>query len=247
MNLTGKVAIITGSSRGIGRAIALNLSKNGASVVINYSSDEIGATETLNMIKAAGGYAVMQKWDISDYEACKKAMDFTLNKFGRLDILVNNAGISEIGLFIDYTPEMWSRMLDINVKGMFNMSHLALSAMLKNTDFSSIVNISSIWGNVGASCECIYSATKGAINSFTKALAKEMAPSKIRVNAVAPGVIDTSMNKWLSEEEKKELEEEIPLGYFGRPEDIANTVCFLCSKESEYMTGQILTVDGGFI
>ncbi|MDP4091377.1 MAG: SDR family oxidoreductase, partial [Bacillota bacterium] len=155
-------------------------------------------------------------------------------------------GISKIGLFIDSTEEDWNYLIDTNLKGTFNMTHSVLKHMMKFKS-GSILNISSIWGVNGASCETVYSSTKGAIISFTKALAKEMGPSGIRVNALAPGIINTGMNNWLTEEEKAELTEDIPLCTMGDPMDIGNAAAFLCSDESRYITGQTLIVDGGFL
>lgn len=246
MNLSGKVAIVTGASRGIGRAIALTLSKQGASIAITYSKDEEGAAETLRQINAEGGYAITKCFDVSEYGSCLEAVEAIYKHFGRIDILVNNAGISSVGLFIDSTEEERNRVVSTNLNGVFNMTHCVLSYMLK-AGGGAIVNISSIWGVNGSSCESIYSATKGAVLSFTKAIAKEMGPSNVRVNAVAPGVINTKMNNWLSIEEKNELTSDIPLGIFGEPSDIGNTVAFLCSNESKYITGQTLIVDGGFL
>ncbi len=246
MNLSGKVAIVTGASRGIGRAIALTLSRQGASIAITYSKDEEGAAETLRQINAEGGYSITKCFDVSEYESCLEAVEAIYKHFGRIDILVNNAGISSVGLFIDSTEEERNRVVSTNLNGVFNMTHCVLSYMLK-AGGGAIVNISSIWGVNGSSCESIYSATKGAVLSFTKAIAKEMGPSNIRVNAVAPGVINTKMNNWLSIEEKNELTSDIPLGIFGEPSDIGNTVAFLCSNDSKYITGQTLIVDGGFL
>lgn len=246
MNLSGKVALITGSSRGIGKSIAVELSKAGAAVVINYSKDKEGAEETLKLIKDGGGYGIILKGDVSVYEDVNNMIDEIINKFQRLDILVNNAGISKIGLFMDAKESEWNKLLDVDLKGVINCSHYALKYMTAQKR-GNIINISSIWGGVGASCEVIYSAAKGAVNSFTKALAKEMAPSNIRVNAIAPGVIDTDMNSFLSEEEKFNLTNEIPMMRFGSVEDIGKLASFLASDDSNYITGQIITVDGGMI
>nr|WP_315672542.1 SDR family oxidoreductase [Clostridium sp. 19966] len=246
MNLSGKVAIVTGASRGIGKAIALELSSKGASVIINYSKDKDGAEETLNEILKSGGYAIAKAWNVGNYESCIEAINYITEKFGKIDILVNNAGISKIGLFMDMNKNEWDEIININLKGIINMCNLVINPMLKSGE-GNIVNISSIWGVSGASCEVIYSTTKGAINAFTKALSKELAMSKIRVNAVAPGVIDTAMNRWMSSDEEKELIDEIPLGRFGKADEVAKAVSFLCSGDSSYITGQILTVDGGFL
>lgn len=244
MNLQGKVALVTGSSRGIGKGIAKQLAQIGASVIINYKKNREGAEETLKSIKELGGYASIIQADVSDYNQVQNMINSILEKFGKIDILVNNAGISTIGLFMDATPKDWDCMLDTNLKGVFNCTNCVVKHMISRKE-GSIINISSIWGNEGASCEVLYSATKGGINSFTKALAKELGPSNIRVNAIAPGVIDTQMNKWLTSEEKQELVEEIPLSKFGTVEDIGKVAAFLASNDSKYITGQIITVDGG--
>lgn len=245
-NLGGKVALVTGASRGIGSAIALELSRLGANVVINYSKDEDGALSTLEKVKSQGGYGIAIKGDISKYEEARNLVEETIKTFGKLDILVNNAGISKVGLFMDHSPEEINSIMDINLKGTVNVTHCAINHLLRGTR-AAIINISSIWGNVGASCEVLYSLTKGGINTFTKALAKELAPSGIRVNAVAPGVINTSMNQWLSEEDRGLLEDEIPMGRFGDVSEVARTVAFLCSEDSSYITGQVITVDGGML
>lgn len=245
-NLYGKVALVTGASRGIGSAIAQQLSSLGANVVINYSKDEEGALNTLEKIKEKGGYGAIIKGDISNYKEAKSLVEETVKRFGKLDILINNAGISKVGLFMDQSEEDIDSMIDVNLKGAVNVTHFAIKYLL-NSKEASIINISSIWGNVGASCEVLYSLTKGGINTFTKALAKELAPSGIRVNAISPGVINTSMNKWLSEEEEEQLKNEIPMGRFGEASEIAKTVVFLCSSQSSYITGQIITVDGGML
>lgn len=246
MNLSGKVALVTGASRGIGRSIAIELAKRGASVIINYNKNDEQATETLNMIKEINGYGMLMKTDVSKYTDVKSMIGEIVRTFGKIDILVNNAGISKTGLFIDMEEEDWENIINTNLKSMFNCAHNAVKHMLEQKA-GVIINISSIWGNVGASCEVIYSASKGGINSFTKALAKELAPSNIRVNAIAPGVIDTEMNKWLSKEEMESLINEIPMMRLGRGEDVANLAVFLCSDEAKYITGQIMTIDGGFI
>ena len=246
MNLKGKVAIVTGASRGIGKGIAIELAKAGACVVINYKSNDKAAEKTLKEIRELGAYALKIKGDISDYEFSKHLIKITVEKLGKIDILINNAGISKVGLFMDVSPEEWDNIINVNLKGTINCSHNAVKEMIKQKS-GSIINISSMWGSVGASCEVIYSASKGAINSFTKALAKELAPSNIRVNAIAPGVIDTEMNSWLSSEERKSLASEIPMMKFGEVQDVGMLVTFLASENSKYITGQVITIDGGMI
>jgi 3-oxoacyl-[acyl-carrier protein] reductase len=230
--LSGKVALITGASRGIGRAIAIEFAKQGASVIINYSSDYEGAKETLEEVKKLNGYGIIIKGDISSFGKCNTLVEEILKSVGKIDILVNNAGISHIGLFMDATEEEIHKVISKDM-------------ILKKS--GNIINISSMWGEVGASCEVLYSTTKGGLNLFTKALAKEVAPSNIRVNAISPGVIDTKMNSFLEDEERISLEDEIPLGRFGKPSEIGKLAVFLCSEDSSYITGQIIRADGGFI
>jgi 3-oxoacyl-[acyl-carrier protein] reductase len=244
MNLKGKVALVTGGSRGIGKGIAIELAKAGASVVINYKSNDEAADETLKEISEIGGYGLKIKGDVSDYKFSNEMIKTTLEKLGKIDILINNAGISNVGLFMDANPKEWDNILNVNLKGTINCSHSVVKEMIKRKS-GSIINISSMWGNVGASCEVIYSASKGAINSFTKALAKELAPSNIRVNAIAPGVIDTEMNGFLSLEERKSLASEIPMMKFGEVSDVGMLVTFLASESSKYITGQVISIDGG--
>ncbi|MDB2097913.1 MULTISPECIES: elongation factor P 5-aminopentanone reductase [Clostridium] len=243
--LLGKVAIITGASRGIGRAIAIELGKEGASVVINYSKDEEGANETLEVLRELGVVAYAIKRDVSSFEGAEEIINKTLEHFGKVDIVVNNAARSTLGLFMDATREDIEGLISTNLLGAMYLTKLAIPHMLGKG--GAVLNISSMWGEVGASCEVLYSTSKGGLNLFTKALAKEMAPSNIRVNAIAPGVIDTKMNSFLSQEEREELENEIPVGRFGLPEEIGKTAVFLCSDDSSYITGQILRVDGGYI
>ena len=243
--LLGKTALITGASRGIGRAIAIEFAKEGANIVINYSKDELGAEETLKILKGIGVVAYKIKEDVSSFKGAEKIIDFTLKSFGKIDILVNNAAKSTIGLFMDSSKEEIENILNTNLLGPLYLSKMAIPHMINKNGV--ILNISSMWGEVGASCEVLYSTSKGGINLFTKALAKEMAPSNIRVNAIAPGVIDTSMNSFLSKEDRKDLEEEIPFGRFGSPEEIGKIAVFLCSKDSSYITGQIIIADGGYI
>lgn len=244
--LSGKVAYITGASKGIGEAIAIELGKLGASVIVGFNNDLEGAKRVVNTIKENNGYAVALKGDISKSNDILDIKDFIEKKFGKLDILVNNAGISNLGLFMDYSLDDIDNLINVNLTGTMKLTN-ALFDLIREGKNQSIINISSIWGNVGASCEVLYSASKGGINLFTKALAKEVASLGIRVNAVAPGVINTKMNSWLKDEEKKDLEDEIPLNRFGETSEISKVVVFLCSDDSSYLTGQIITVDGGML
>ncbi|MDV4152434.1 SDR family oxidoreductase [Clostridium sp. AL.422] len=245
-NLKGKIALVTGATRGIGKAIAMELIKEGAAVILNYSKDDLSAEETLKEIEALGGYAKLYKGDISNYDICKNMIDFVINTFGKIDILINNAAISFRGLFMDFSDRNINDIFGINVLGAMYLSKEAIPHMLSKGK-GNIINISSIWGEAGASCEVLYSSTKGAINLFTKSLAKEMAPMGIRVNAIAPGVIDTEMNSFLSKEEREELEEEIPFGRFGNTSEVAKMVTFLCSDKCEYLTGQVIKIDGAMV
>lgn len=244
--LEGKVALVTGASRGIGRGIALELAKSGASVIINYSKDDVGAKETLDMVNEIGGYGKLLKGDISIYEECERITKEIIKIFGKIDILINNAGISKIGLFMDMSKEDIDSVIDCNLKGTIYLSNNIVKEMIKNSS-GNIINISSIWGNVGASCEVVYSGSKGGVNMFTKALAKEIAPMGIRVNGIAPGVINTTMNSFLSVDETNELKEEIPMGRFGEVNEIGELAVFLCENQCNYLTGQIITVDGGLL
>ena len=245
MNFNGKVAVITGGTRGIGKAIALEFARNGATLVLNYAGNDSAASDTLEEIKALGTSCVVVKASIATTSGCREVIDTAISEFGKIDFLINNAAISEVGLFMDVDDDAMDRILDTNLKGVLNCSRFAMDSLLSTK--GSIVNISSIWGNVGASCEVLYSTTKGAINLFTKSLAKEMAMSGVRVNAVAPGVIETEMNSWMSTEDREALEEEIAMNRFGKVSEIADVVAFLCSEKASYMTGQILTVDGGML
>lgn len=244
--LSGKVALITGASRGIGRAIAIEFAKQGASVIINYSRDDEGAQETLEQVKKVNGYGIIIKGDISSFDSCRKIVEEVLQVMGKIDILVNNAGISHIGLFIDASEEEMERIISTNLLGAMYLTKHVLKDMISRKS-GNIINVSSMWGEVGASCEVLYSTAKGGLNLFTKALAKEVAPSNIRVNCIAPGVIDTNMNSFLGEEEKISLEEEIPLGRFGTITEIGKIAVFLSSEDSSYLTGQVIRADGGFI
>lgn len=243
--LVGKTSIITGGSRGIGKAIAIEFAKEGSNVIFTYSKDEDGARNTKEEIEKLGVVCHKVQSDIGSYEDSKKLIDEVVKKFGTIDILVNNAGISTIGLFMDQDEEKIDKIVRNNLTGPMYLTKCIIPHMLHKG--GNILNISSMWGEVGASCEVMYSTTKGGINLFTKSLAKEMALSNIRINAIAPGVIDTKMNSFLSNEERKELEEEIPMGRFGKTEEIAKTAVFLCSEESSYITGQVIRVDGAFI
>ena len=236
-----KAAIITGASRGIGKAVAYALAADGYIPVINYLNSSESAEKIAAETRGLAYYA-----DVSDSEAVEKMINTANEKFGGIDVLVNNAGISLTGLFTDITVQQEQRMIDVNLKGVMNCARYVIPFMVRQK-YGRIINISSMWGEVGASCEVHYSATKAAIIGFTKALAKELGPSGITVNGIAPGVVMTDMNSAYSEEEMNILKEETPLQRLGTPEDIANAVSFLVSDSADFITGQILGVNGGFV
>ncbi|MCJ7856204.1 SDR family oxidoreductase [Lachnospiraceae bacterium NSJ-143] len=243
MELKGKTVLITGSSRGIGKAIACAFAKEGCNLVLNASVSSEELVKTQEELKSMGYYSYSYLADVSDYRQCKEMFNTISTIYGNVDILVNNAGISYLGLFTDMKPDDWNRVIDVNLKSVLNCCHLSIPKMV-NQKTGVIINISSIWGERGASCEAVYSATKGAVNSFTKAMAKELGPSGIRVNAISCGVIDTKMNQCFSSEERDVLTEEISLMRFGTPEEIAKIAVFLAGNDSSFINGQIITSDG---
>ena len=240
MNIQGKRVFISGSSRGIGFAIAKKFAEAGACVILNAGHSGQELENAWNEIKTINPGAERYLFDVSDYEKCREAFE----KMGGIDILINNAGISHTGLFTDMKPDEWKKVIDANLLSVMNCTHLALPEMIRKKR-GVIINITSIWGERGASCEAVYSASKGGINAFTKAIAKEVGISGIRVNAVSCGVIETKMNEWISEEERQVLKDEISLERFGFPEEIAEVVLFLASDRASYINGQIITADGG--
>lgn len=246
MSLVGKTVFITGSSRGIGQAIAFAFAKEGCNIVLNASKSKDALLELEKTLAEDNIPVLALLGDASDYDSCKIMFQAIENTFGSVDILVNNAGISHIGLFSDMTPQEWQKLIAVNLYSVFNCTHLAVVDMVRKKS-GSIINISSMWGEAGASCEAVYSASKGGINSFTKAMAKELGPSGIRVNAIACGVIETQMNATLDDEERKALAEDISLMRFGTPEEVAKLALFLAQEDSSYLTGQIITLDGGML
>lgn len=245
-NKTQKTALITGASRGIGRATALCLAANGYAVAVNYNTDKAAAEAVCAEIVAGGGRAVALQADVGDEAAAGKLCLAAEAELGAIDLLVNNAGVAAFGFFDACTYQQWRRIFAVNVDGAFFCSRAVLPGMIHRKS-GNIINISSIWGIVGASCEVAYSASKGALIAMTKALAKEVGPSGIRVNCIAPGVIDTDMNANLDEVALRELAEETPLGVLGVPEDIAEMVAFLASEKSRFVTGQVVSPNGGFV
>ena len=244
--MTKGCAIVTGASRGIGAATALELSTLGFEVIVNYNSSENKASEVLDSIKKNGGSGYIFKCDVSKRIEVDKMIEFAINRYGRISVLVNNAGVAQQKLFTDITENDWNKMVNINLGGVFNCCQSVLPSMIHFKN-GKIINISSIWGTEGASCEVHYSAVKAGIIGLTKALAKEAAPSGITVNAVAPGCIMTDMlTNDFDEDTLRELAEETPLGRLGTPLDVARAAAFLASDKADFITGQVLGVDGGF-
>ena len=234
-----KTAVITGSSRGIGKAIAEEFAKNGYRVIINASKSADELNKTFNEFMSKGYCCEAVLADVSDYEQCGKLFKY------EPDVLVNNSGISHIGLFTDMSPKDWKHIIDVNLGSVMNCTHIALKSMVPKHS-GNIINISSIWGDRGASCEAVYSAAKGGMNAFTKAIAKEVGLSGIRINAISCGVIDTKMNACFNDEEKAQLCDEISLARFGRPEEVAKLAVFLANGDTAgYINGQVITIDGG--
>lgn len=241
-----KTVLITGASRGIGKACAEIFAKRGWQVVLGYNKSE-SEVKQLEAYFSSKGFSVLAlQADITNQEQVKQMFTEARRVYGSIDVLVNNAGISQFRLFTDITEQEWDLMFDTHCKAAFFCTQCALEDMISNKK-GSIVNVSSMWGQVGASCEVHYSASKAAIIGLTKALAKELGPSNIRVNCVAPGVIETDMMKEVSEEIKDSLCEDTPLMRLGSAEEIAKTVFFLASEEASFITGQILGVNGGFV
>lgn len=242
----GRTVLITGASRGIGRATAVVFAKNGFNVAVNYCRSEDKANALIDELKGYGVKAAAYRADVSDKSAVTEMFRRAEAELDKISVLINNAGIAEQALFSDITEEMWDRMFDVNVKGAYNCAQAALPLMI-HEKYGRIVNVSSMWGISGASCEVHYSASKAALIGFTKALAKEVGLSGITVNCIAPGVIETDMNAALSEEAMNVLKEYTPLNRIGAPKDAAEAIFFLASDKASFITGQVLSVDGGFI
>lgn len=241
-----KVALVTGGAKGIGAAIVKKLCKDGYSVAINYNKSEQRALSLCSFCASEGFTALPVRCDVSSSSEVEKMFTEIEEKLGTVEVLVNNAGISLWGLFDTVTDEQWAEIIGTNLTGTFNCTRRAVPAMLKNK-YGRIINISSVWGQEGASCEAAYSASKAGVIGLTKALAKEYAPSGITVNCICPGVIDTDMMSRFSDEEKAEICEDIPAGRMGSPGEVAEAVSFFANENSSYVTGQILGVNGGMI
>ena len=240
-----KYALITGASRGIGKGIALELAKAGYNLVLTCKQNKEALASVANQAKEYGSSVYTYVGDISDTSICEDLFSFLNKNTITIDVLINNAGISYVGLLQDMSFDEWNNCINTNLSSVFYTSKLCIPQMLQKKQ-GHIINISSVWGNVGASCEVAYSASKGGVNAFTKALAKELAPSGIQVNAISFGLIDTDMNAHLTDEDKKKLTNEIPMGRAGSIEDAGQMVLSILSSPS-YMTGQIISMDGGWI
>lgn len=242
--LDKKVALVTGASRGIGRAVAVELAKKGVHVIINYNGSKDKAEETREMILGSGNSAEIYPCNVSDFSLCQEMFTSIIKSHGRLDILVNNAGITRDGLLMRMSEEDFDKVIETNLKGTFNCMRFASRQMLKQRS-GQVVNMASVSGVLGNAGQANYSASKAGVIGLTKAAAREMASRGVRVNAVAPGFIATDMTGVLSDEVKEKAAGQIPMGKFGTPEDIAHVVAFLISEESAYITGQVIHVDGG--
>lgn len=237
--MSSNIILISGASRGIGRQIAIDLSQTGYTVIANYNKSEQSAKELQTQFNIDTFQA-----DISKGTEIKQLTDYVLKKYGKIDVLINNAGISQTKLFTDITDEDWNQMINTNLYSAFKLTQKCLPNMIHNKS-GSIINISSMWGQVGASCESLYSITKAGIDAMTKSLAKELGPSGIRVNSIAPGFIDTDMNKCYSKEDVQGIISETPLEKIGQPSDISKCIKWLI--EDQFTTGQIISINGGLV
>lgn len=242
--LFGRVALVTGASRGIGRATAALLASRGCRVMVGYHRSRREAETLVSELTAAGADAAAASADLADTAQAKALVERCEQRFGRVDILVCNAGVAQQRLFTDITPEEWRAMQAVHVDGAYACCRAALPGMIRRHN-GGIVLVSSMWGQIGGACEVHYSAAKAALIGMTRALAKEVGPAGVRVNCVAPGVIDTAMNAALDDETRRSLAEETPLGRLGQPNEVARAIAFLASDEASFITGQILGVSGG--
>lgn len=244
--LTGKIAVVTGGARGIGRAIALALAEEGAEVVINYHHSEERSLAVKEEIEARGGKAAVMQCDVSDYESCERFVSAVAEMCGRIDIWVNNAGITKDRLLMRMSEEAFDEVIETNLKGTFQCMRFVSRVMVKQR-YGRIINLSSVVGIAGNAGQVNYAASKAGVIGMTKSAAKELAGRGITVNAVAPGFIETEMTSILSEKVQEQAKNQIPLGHFGTPEDVASAVVFLASEQAKYITGQVLQVDGGMV
>ncbi|MCI9582790.1 MAG: 3-oxoacyl-[acyl-carrier-protein] reductase [Clostridium sp.] len=242
--LKGKIALVTGASRGIGRQIALSMAREGALVIVNYNGSAARAEETVKEITKSGGQAEAVQCNVADYAAVEELMKYVIGKYKRLDILVNNAGITKDNLLMKMGEEDFDAVIGINLKGAFNCTKHVSRQMLKQKG-GRIINISSVSGVMGNAGQANYCASKAGVIGLTKSVARELGSRGITVNAIAPGFIDTEMTEVLSEDVKKAMGDQIPLKRFGKTEDVAETAVFLASDRAAYITGQVISVDGG--
>ncbi|MCK5422516.1 MAG: 3-oxoacyl-[acyl-carrier-protein] reductase [Deltaproteobacteria bacterium] len=245
MKLMGKVALVTGASRGLGKAIALQLAKEGAQVVVNYAKSAEKAGEVVDAIQSAGGNALTMQTDVSNFEEVEKMVDAIYEKFGRIDILVNNAGVNRDELLISMEKEDWNKVISTNLGGLFHCTKSVAKYMMLQKH-GRIINISSIAGERGGRGQSNYAASKGGVNAFTRSVAMELAPKKITVNAVAPGVFETEMSSTVIRRAKDHILNSIALKRLGQADEVAKVVAFLASDDSSYITGETIRVDGGF-
>lgn len=246
MNLKGKVALVTGGSRGIGRATVLALAGAGAAVAINYAVNVAAAEQTLQQVREAGGQGMIIRADVSDYQACEEMVRTVLDRFQRIDVLVNNAGVTRDNLLVRMKPEEWDTVIRTNLTGIYNCTRAVMRPLLKQKSGGRIINVASVAGIYGNSGQANYAAAKGGVIAFTRTMAKELGSRGITVNAVAPGLIDTEMTGGLPEQYKEQIRSQIALGRFGRPEEVAETILFLAAG-ANYITGQVIAVDGGIV
>ncbi|MBN1891248.1 MAG: 3-oxoacyl-ACP reductase FabG [Clostridiales bacterium] len=243
---TRRHVLITGASRGIGAETARCFAQEGHAVTILYRKNSYLADQVVSDIRRMGHESVSYRVDLRDYSAVKRITAKAMLEFGAVDVLVSNAGISNFGLFQDVTPEAFKEMIDTHIMGLYNITHAVLPGMISRK-MGTIVTVSSVWGITGASCEVPYSTAKAGIIGFTKALAKEVGPSGIRVNCVAPGLIETDMNSKLSVKEIQAICDDTPLGRIGSAKEVADAIIFLASEKSEFITGQVLSPNGGLL
>lgn len=246
MALEGKIAVVTGASRGIGRAVALRLAREGAAVIVNYNGSEDKAKQVLSEIEQQGGKGAVYQCDVSDFKQCEAFIKDVIKTYGSLDILVNNAGVTRDGLLMAMSEEDFDHVLNTNLKGAFHTIRFAARQMLKQKS-GRIINMASVVGVSGNAGQANYAASKAGVIGLTKSAAKELASRGITVNAIAPGFIETDMTEALSGDVKTGAMTQIPLGCFGKPEQVAAAAAFLASEDAAYITGQVLHVDGGMV
>jgi len=243
-----KTVLVTGGSRGIGKAIVYAFANAGYNVLLNYNRSEQSAKDIVSDLKDCQGIVEMFKADVTNREEVDAMVEYAVKEFGGIDVVVNNAGISQVGLFTDIEEEEWKRVIDVNLTGVFNVTQSALKQGMLSKKDGTVINISSIWGITGGSCEVAYSASKAGVIGFTKGLAKELAPSNITVNTIAPGAIATDMiYKEYSETDIEIVKKDIPMGRLGTPTEVANLVLYLASDNARYITGQVISPNGGSV